>query len=795
MNTFALIVPWMVFLPLIGMLLNLVYGKQMGERAVGIVASAAVGVPFLIALGLIITLSQTNFAPVIVNPPLLDGWISIPSAAIEIPWQFRVDTLSVTMMLVITGVGFLIHIYSIGYMHNDERYPRFFVYLNLFIAFMLVLVTANNYLMMFVGWEGVGLCSFLLIGFWFDRKHGEGWRNSNAARKAFIVNRVGDFGFMLAIMLTFWTFGTLDYTKPNEAPIVAAAAASDTSAAPISLFNSSTTPIVKPIAGKGVFGQTEQWLNDGTPHSVRFGATDVPLTSVLTLITLLMVIGVVGKSAQIPLFTWLPDAMAGPTPVSALIHAATMVTAGIYLITRSNVLFHAAPITSALVTIIGAATAAYAGYIAIGQWDIKKVLAYSTVSQLGFMVAAAGIGAYTVAFFHLVTHAFFKGLLFLGAGSVIHGMEHGHHALTHAAHDDTGAHGSTGTEGDHGTSLHASSEADSGSHSDVEHGAAEHTSEGATGAHGVSNTPIPEERATEEAFDPQDMRNMGGLRRKMPVTYWTYLIGTLALSGIFPFAGFWSKDDILGSTFRAGVISGRFEGYIAFGLLLLAAFFTAFYMWRQIRYVFLGSTRTAAAEHAGESSAWMTVPLIVLAVLATVGGLFNLPAVFANPGANIQPELLTRWLGQTVTYVPESQFNVVLAIVALAVALGGILIANYVYGRANPLTKRGNDPLVARVETRQVFNLANAKLYADEIYDRLIVQPFVRTSRWLSNFVDRQIIDRGFMGIAGIVRWSGQRLSGVQTGYVRTYTFTMLIGVVVVLIIILFPLLRLLAGG
>ncbi len=772
MFNFATLVPWMVFLPLIGMGINLVYGKRLGERNVGLIASAAVGIPFLIAVGLGMWLAQNNFAAALINPPILDGWISIPSAALEIPWQFRVDTLSVTMMLVITGVGFLIHVYSIGYMHGDARYPRFFVYLNLFVAFMLILVSANNFLMMFVGWEGVGLCSFLLIGFWFDRKKGEGWRNSNAARKAFIVNRVGDFGFMLAIFLTFWTFGTLDYSKPGEAAL---RAPDTTITDSVSGQITTSAVVVKPIPGVGVFGMAQQWLNEGG-HKVRFGSWDVSFTVVLTLITLFMLLGVTGKSAQLPLMTWLPDAMAGPTPVSALIHAATMVTAGIYLITRSNVFFHGSPFTSGVVTLVGALTAAYAGFIAIGQWDIKKVLAYSTVSQLGFMVAAAGVGAYTVAFFHLVTHAFFKGLLFLSAGSVIHGVEHGNHAVS--AHGDVGAHGSThSTHDDHFTLDESTDVAAHGS------------------THGATNTPIAEEADHEAPFDAQDMRNMGGLRTKMPTTFWVYLIGTLALAGIFPFAGFWSKDDILAATFQAALGDGQIVAYLAFGLLLLAAFFTAFYMWRQIRLVFLGKPRTVAADHAVESAPVMLWPLIILAALAAVGGALNLPTAFESVLGGFKPEILSNWLAHSVTFVPEVSFNIVLAITALGVAVGAILIANYVYGRANPLTKKGDDPLMARTETRRIFELSNAKLFHDEIYDVTVVQPFIRASDTLAGPIDRGIIDRGFLGIGGLVRGIAYRLRGLQTGYVRTYTVTMLVGVLIVLFVILYPLLRQLAGG
>lgn len=736
MNTAALVVPWIVLSPLIGLIVNLAFGGRFKGTTGGWIATAAVAISFGIAVTLGVTLMQAHYVTSLVDMPILHDWITIPSAGVYIPWQFRVDTLSVVMMLIVTGVGTLIHIYSIGYMRHDERFTRFFIYLNLFIAFMLVLVTANSFLMLFVGWEGVGLCSFLLIGFWFDRQRGEGWRNSNAARKAFIVNRIGDFGLMLAIFLIFWTFGTLSFTTPDS---------------------------------KGVFDLAQQWIAAGN-HVVLFGNVNIPFSTALTLITLFMLVGVTGKSAQIPLFVWLPDAMAGPTPVSALIHAATMVTAGVYLVTRSAILFDAAPFTAGLMTVIGAATALYAGFIAVGQWDIKKVLAYSTVSQLGFMVAAAGLGSYTAAMFHLMTHAFFKGLLFLAAGSVIHGIEHAHHALQHGEgdHDAHDAHADDHAVGD----VHPV--ADDQLHD----------------SHTATNTPVaapPEE----VVFDAQDMRNMGGLRKRMPVTYWTYLIGTLALSGIFPLAGFWSKDDILASAVsRAGIF-----GYLALAMLLVAAFFTAFYMWRQIRYVFLGDARSPAAANANESEPLMTVPLMVLAVLAVFGGLINLPDTPLIRQLGLRYDSLNHWLMHSVPNLPEVPFSLLLAIFALAVALGGLALANIVYGRANPLTNRGRDPLQARPETRNAFRLSSAKLFADEINNRFIVEPFQRLSGFLSGPVDRGGIDLGFMRIGSGVEWAAARLRTVQTGYVRTYTFTMVIGVLLVLFLLLFPLLRQLAGG
>ncbi|MBU2612012.1 MAG: NADH-quinone oxidoreductase subunit L, partial [Chloroflexi bacterium] len=477
-STLFSLVPLIVFFPVIGLLINIIFGGRMGEKAIGWLASAASGLAFVVSVLLTISLSGAHGEAQVV--PFAE-WIKI--SALDIPWNFRVDTLSVTMMLVVSGVGTLIHIYAIGYMHEDVRfkndpgrYRRFFVFLNLFIAMMMILVSGDSYLMLFVGWEGVGLCSFLLIGFWYemDTLGRPSWANSNAAKKAFITNRIGDLGFILAAMTIFWYFGSLQFGE--------------------------------------VFAKAEEI------------AAAQPM--VMIAITLFMLVGVAGKSAQIPLYVWLPDAMAGPTPVSALIHAATMVTAGVYLVARSAPLYTLVPQAQYIVALVGALTALFAATIAVGQYDIKKVLAYSTISQLGFMVAAVGMGAYVAGMFHLVTHAFFKALLFLSAGSVILGLERGHHHLSkHKGH-----------EGHH-----------------------------------------------EEVFDPGDMRNMGGLRKQMPVTFWLYLIGTLALAGIFPLAGFWSKDEILADA--------QLHYPVVYILLTIAAFFTAFYMGRQIWMVFFGKAR------------------------------------------------------------------------------------------------------------------------------------------------------------------------------------------------------------
>ena len=433
---FFFLAPWIIIFPVIGLMINMFLGGRFKEKVIGIIASSASGLSFVVAVLLAVSLLSHPEGVVI----RLAEWISI--GELQLDWTIRVDTLSTTMMLVVSGVGTLIHIYAIGYMHEDVRfkddlgrYQRFFVFFNLFIAAMMILVTADNYLMLFVGWEGVGLCSFLLIGFWYDKDllGRPGTENALAGSKAFIANRVGDFGFLMAGFTMFWGFKTVSFG--------------------------------------GVFSQVHQ-IAEAQP-------------GLIVTITLFMLLGVTGKSAQLPLFVWLPDAMAGPTPVSALIHAATMVTAGVYLVARSAPLFSAVPEAQAVVALVGGITALFAATIAVGQYDLKKVLAYSTISQLGFMVAAVGMGAYVAGMFHLITHAFFKALLFLSAGSVILGIERGHH---HLAHDHHGK---------------------------------------------------------EEVFDPGDMRQMGGLRKRMPTTFWVFLVGAIALSGIPPLAGFFSKDEIL----------------------------------------------------------------------------------------------------------------------------------------------------------------------------------------------------------------------------------------------------------
>jgi NADH-quinone oxidoreductase subunit L len=684
------IVPLIVLFPALGLLTNLVFGRRRGERFAGWVACAAIALSFGVA---VLQFLAVRAFPEGARVPIAD-WIQFGDLAI--PWAMKVDTLSVTMMLMVTGVSLLIHIYAVGYMHEDVRfkgdpgrYPRFFIFFNLFVLAMLVLVSADNFVMFFVGWEGVGLCSYLLIGFWYD-KGKDGIGNAVAGKKAMVANRIGDAGFLLAMFLTFATFRSLQF---------------DT-----------------------VFARAQ--------------AAGPAATGVLTVITLFLLVGATGKSAQIPLFVWLPDAMAGPTPVSALIHAATMVTAGVYMIARNHVLFSLAPTSSHVVAFVGACTALFAATIAVGQFDIKKVLAYSTISQLGFMVAAVGLGAYVAGMFHLLTHAFFKALLFLSAGSVIQGIEHGEHAVAHA---------------------------------------------GPTSIYG------PPEHEAQEAFDPQDMRNMGGLRTRMRTTFWVYLIGTLAIAGIPPLAGFFSKDEILADASAANTAV-----YI---LLIAAAFLTAFYMGRQVLMVFFGKSRSEAAAHARENPAVMTGPLVGLAILAVIGGGLNLPGV----------NTLTGWLGHTLGEIHSEPFNPVVAGVSTGLALTSLALAWALYGRRPLAASDQPDPL--RRLLGPVFVGMNNKWWVDELYAAVIIRPFVAFSRLLSrgeteagegaparDVVHDQVlvggyqrlsealavsVDLGFVDALAndLAIWTKSgagRLRRAQTGFVRNYMLLVFLGAVLI---------------
>ena len=611
------------------------------------------------------------------EPVVRSYWSWIATGDLRIEAALQLDQLSAVMMLVVTGVGFLIHVFSVGYMKNDVGYPRYFSYLNLFVFFMLVLVMGSGYATMFVGWEGVGLCSYLLIGYWFSDRE-----KSDAGKKAFIVNRIGDVGFLLAMFLIYQAFGTFDFGE--------------------------------------VFAGAEGGLATG-------GAT-------VTAITLLLMLGAAGKSAQVPLHVWLPDAMAGPTPVSALIHAATMVTAGVYMVARSSVLYALAPVSQAIVAGVGVLTALIAATIAIQQYDIKKVLAYSTVSQLGFMFLAAGIGAFTAAIFHLVTHAFFKALLFLGAGAVIHSM---HHAAHHA----------------------------------------------------------------ERHLDEQDMRNMGGLRKYMPLTCALMWIATLAIAGIWPFAGFFSKDEIIWYTAAwAGAESNPFGALYAvyWGVALITALMTAFYMTRLMIMTFHGANRTGAAgaAHLHEAPPVMTLPLIALAALSVFGGWINVPealqASFAGLfGALPMSEWLHHWLepvthaaaeiqvagfGEAAYSAPLGGGEVTWALVstvaaALTVAVSARLLGTrkYVAAAADSGPRAG------------LGRVLHDKWYFDEAYDAVIVRPLLRLSRWCWRFIDDVIIDGFVNTTAQFARLAGWIMSLFQTGQVNMYAFVLTVGVLLVL--------------
>ncbi|HSJ63768.1 MAG TPA: NADH-quinone oxidoreductase subunit L [Gemmatimonadaceae bacterium] len=636
---------------------------------VSVIGPAVLGATFAFALALFFTMTG---AGELQAPFVKEYFRWIPMGDLELNWAFQLDQLSMLMTLIITGVGFLIHVFSVGYMREDPGYPRYFAYLNLFVAFMLVLVLGASYPVMFIGWEGVGLCSYLLIGFWFSEK-----ANADAGKKAFIVNRIGDFGFLVAIFLMYVNLGALDYLG------VAAA------------------------AGELAFGGV-----------------------LVTAICLFLFLGCTGKSAQIPLYTWLPDAMAGPTPVSALIHAATMVTAGVYLVARSGFLFALAPAASLTVAIIGALTAFFAATIGLKQWDIKKVLAYSTVSQLGYMFIGVGVGAYVSGIFHLTTHAFFKALLFLGSGSVIYAMHRAYHH-THS-HEDA-----------------------------------------------------------------QDMRNMGGLRKYMPVTFILMWIATLAIAGIPPLSGFFSKDEILAHVFaRAGEstlaqatwlgIPGHSVLYAIYALGLGAALLTAIYMTRMMLYTFHGPNRTGEAErpHLAEAPWVMTGPLIVLGVLSALGGWLNLPHILPLGPTEVLEHWLEPVTGAATAAItagapalPPANVEWLLIGAAVLIALLGIGIA---FARLKP------ERLVPAREAPPEHGIERVlahKYYVDEAYDAAIVRPTVAVSRRvLWRGVDTGIIDGLFVnGSAWFARgigWIGSQLQSGQTG---TYAWGIVIGVLAVL--------------
>jgi NADH-quinone oxidoreductase subunit L len=609
-------------LPLLGFLILAFLGKSIGHTVAGVIGSTAVLFSFMVS---IIVFRHVGY-----NGPLsvtAYEWISAGNFSAQ--FGFLADPLSCLFMLIITGVGFLIHVYSIGYMHGDEGFNRFFSYLNLFVFFMLLLVMGDNYLVMFVGWEGVGLCSYLLIGFWFKNQE-----YNSAANKAFIMNRIGDLGMLLGIVMIFMNLGTIEYGSV-------------------------------------------------------FQAASTLSTPTLTAIAVLLFVGAMGKSAQIPLYTWLPDAMAGPTPVSALIHAATMVTAGIYMVARNNVIYSLAPAALEMVAWVGVITALLAATIAIAQTDIKKILAYSTVSQLGLMFLALGLESYTSGIFHVATHAFFKALLFLGAGSVIHALS-----------------------------------------------------------------------------GEQDIRNMGGLRKHLPITFLTILIGVLAISGIPPFAGFFSKDEILAVAFE--------HNKVLWALALLTSLLTVFYMFRFLFLIFFGQARASkeAMDHIHESPKSITIPLIVLAGLSTIGGFMGVPEALGG----------SHWLGSYLAPVlgePEPSHlshATEYALMGMVVVLTAVIIVSAYVG----FVSKASVPPTDEKTTGVLRTLLN-KYYVDEHYHLLVVRPLYWMSSKFESIVERMGIDKVVNSFGKGVIVSSRNARFLQDGGLGFYIFVMVISIVLIL--------------
>lgn len=620
---------WLVLaFPALGFLVTGLFNKRLKHSQAGIFASAMVLLSFLISVVLFFILRSSGHDSSTVT---LFNWIAI--GGMNIPFALLIDHLSLTMMLIVTGVGALIHIYSIGYMHDDERVNSFFAQMNLFTFSMLLLVMGANYLVLFIGWEGVGLCSYLLIGFWFKNKE-----YNYAARKAFVMNRIGDLGFILGIILLFFTFKSVTFSD--------------------------------------IFSQAKEF-QAGAP--------------VITLITILLLVGAVGKSAQIPLFTWLPDAMAGPTPVSALIHAATMVTAGIYMIARSSILYNLAPFTLNIIIAIGLVTAIMAAIIGLKQNDIKKVLAYSTVSQLGYMFLALGLGAYSGAIFHLTTHAFFKALLFLGAGSVIHAM---------------------GGE--------------------------------------------------------QDIRKMGGLRKKMPLTYFTFLAATLAISGLPPFSGFFSKDLILSKAFEHNII--------LYVLALGGALITCFYMFRLLYLVFFGEQRLASV-HPHESPKVMTIPLVILSILSVFGGFLNIPSLFGGDSkfsAFLQSAVVSKGSDEMSH---STEISLILGSLLLLLLVIFVAYRTYVSKSVVPAKDGEYMPFFKKL----VYN----KFYIDEMYNAVFEKPLGSLSDFFFNKVENAVLDPAVDGIGTTTARLGSLLRRLQQGNMSFYLFAMVAGILIFIVFIL----------
>jgi NADH-quinone oxidoreductase subunit L len=627
------LIPYIVAAPLVGFLINGLFGGKYKNKAIaGWIGTLAVTVSFIIACGVFFDMLSMPAESRAIHYKLFD-WLSVGKVNVGV--SYLIDQLSIIFILVITGVGALIHLYSTGYMKGDPGYTRFFTYLNLFIVMMLQLVMADNYLLTFLGWEGVGLCSYLLIGFWYEEV-----KNGDAAKKAFIVNRIGDFGFLVAMGVMLVAFGSLNY--------------SDIFPAALGMGSGNTTIVI---------------------------------------ITMMLFLGCTGKSAQIPLYIWLPDAMAGPTPVSALIHAATMVTSGIYLIARSNILFALSPSTLAVISVVAICTAVLAAIIALFQNDIKKVLAYSTVSQLGYMFLGLGVGAFGAGVFHVLTHAFFKACLFLGSGAVIHAMHH-----------------------------------------------------------------------------EQDMQKMGGLKKYLPITFWTFLLATLAIAGIPPFAGFFSKDEILWKAFSQGSAFLWFLG-------ALGALMTAFYMFRAVYLTFYGKERFDSAHHPPhEVGAPMWIPLVVLAGLSVVAGFLGSPtkaldswlAPVVEKGESL---VLDARVGGAPPYI--AQIEQLLLIISVLIAITGIVIATLYYKRRTTLAAQEK-------KLGTVYTLSTNKFYVDEIYDKTIIQPTYNLSNsFLYKIVDVKIIDGIVNGSAATIDGISGIIRKIQTGIVQNYAVMIVVGILV----------------
>ena len=630
--------PLLIVFPLVGFLvLGLCGSRIKNEKIIGAIGSGTVGLSFLLAV--LIFVYMVGVEPVQRKQSIeLFTWLSTftgSTSSLTVNVAYQIDQLSILMTLIVTGVGFLIHIYSIGYLHNDSGFWRFFAYLNLFIFAMLNLVLADNFLLMFLGWEGVGLCSYLLIGFWYEKKF-----TGDAAKKAFIVNRVGDFGFILGMLLIFSSFGSLNFST---------------------VFNAASL--------LSVGNTTALWI------------------------TMLLFVGAMGKSAQIPLYVWLPDAMAGPTPVSALIHAATMVTAGVYMVARCSILFALAPVTMEFVAIVGAVTAVFAATIGLVQNDIKKVLAYSTISQLGYMFLAMGVAAFSAGIFHLMTHAFFKALLFLGSGAVIHAMH-----------------------------------------------------------------------------DEQDIQKMGGLKKYLPVTYKTFLIGAIAIAGIPPFAGFFSKDEILWKAFSSE------QGSPVLWLLgIFGAALTAFYMFRLVTLTFEGKERFDHHIRPHEAPKTMTLPLIILAVLSIVGGFVGIP----------HKNVIENWLEPVFSPAHYKLLTVehtgglleyLLMFVSVVIAASGIYAARWIYLQRVEIA----DSLVKRYP--RIYRTLLNKYYVDKVYDAVVVDPTVKISNdILWKAMDVTVIDGSVNGSAKIINGIGQVIRKIQTGVAQSYAVVFIGGIVFVI--------------